>query len=70
MQVYHNMSNQRFIAELRDAAIVSRLPPLFIDAVDRLAEIVDQEEHIEELQMKIEDLKNELADRDGQSVAD
>mgnify|MGYP001592752344 CR=1 FL=1 len=58
MQVYYSMSNSEFIAHLRDGAIAAKLPPLVIDAIDKL------DDEIIDLRAQIETLQEQLNERD------
>ena len=60
MRVYHSMPRDEFIAELRAAAIRSKVPPLVIHALDDLASVEGNSERVEELEAEVEELEGEI----------
>jgi hypothetical protein len=47
MKVYHSMTMQEFIAELRDVAIKAGAGTLFLDKLDEIARLVELGEELE-----------------------
>lgn len=66
MQIYSAMPTSEFLQTLREAAIASKLGPIFIAKVDEVAEIENQAVRIEELEIEVECLKDEVRELQGE----
>jgi hypothetical protein len=60
MNVYNNTSTDEFIDWLRETAIKNKMPPIVIDAIDKLRELKELDEENDQLRAELASLSRLL----------